>query len=230
MSKVVAVVPSAGLGLRMRLAKKRKPFIKLNGTPIMARTLRALENSKDIDEIVLVVEKGSLPQAKGLIRQFKFRKIKSIVAGGATRAESVRNGLKAVSCDCGIVLIHDIARPFIDRDTIRRSIEAARRFGACVVAVRAKSTIKEVRGDGFVKMTPPRDGMWEAQTPQAFKRDVIVKAYDRLLKPGSKFTDDSQLVEKLNKPVRVVEGSYNNIKITTPEDLVAAEAISKGQR
>lgn len=223
--KVTAVIPAAGLGLRMRPLKKRKPFINLNGKPLMAYTISALEKSRDIDEIVLAVEKRSISKARKLVHRFNFKKVKAITAGGATRAESVRNGLKRVSADTDIVLIHDVARPFIDNDILRRSIGGAEAFGACVVAVKAKSTIKKVGKGGFVETTPPRDGMWEIQTPQVFKKALILKAYERFLKRDSKFTDDSQLVEKMGKRVKVIEGSYRNIKITTPEDLVVAAAL-----
>lgn len=223
--KIVAVVPAAGKGIRL---KKRtpKPLVLLDKYPIIIHTLKALSRSGLINNIVLVVDKDYLSRFKSEVKKNKLNKIKKIVSGGQHRFDSVRNGILSVDSDADLILIHDAVRPFIAQKIIKDSIVAANKIGACVVAVPVKSTIKEVKlSNLLVKKTLDRNVLWEIQTPQVFKRDVILKAY-KSNKNRLAF-DDTSLVEKLGKDVKIVRGSYENIKITTPEDLLFAKALLK---
>jgi len=183
-------------------------------------TLSVFQKTKAIDEIILVVNAEEKIHTKGL----KFSKIKKIVAGGRERQASVYNGLKALPENTGIVVIHDGARPFVSPAMIEAAIEQAKKHGAVVVGVPVKDTIKLVNPKTkTVIRTLPRDRVWAAQTPQVFKRDLIMKAYQKYGK--QKVTDDAMLVEKMGKQVKMLIGSYLNLKITTPEDLLLAEAF-----
>ena len=226
--KVAAIVPSAGTGTRM-CSGIEKPFIKLLGKELILYSLIALEKSELISEIIIPASKRSISKIERLVRREGFRKVKDVVCGGAHRAGSVKKGLLHASADIDIVLVHDCARPFLTSAMIRYSLQAAKRYGACLCAVRVKPTIKEADTKGFVKNTLKRQLLWEAQTPQAFKREMIEAAYKKLSKSYNRFTDDTALLEATGKRVKIVEGGYNNIKITTPEDIAVAEAIIKGK-
>lgn len=156
-----------------------------------------------------------------------FTKVSAIVGGGTTRQESVYNGLCAVSDGSDVVLIHDGARPFIDDDLIARCISGVVDFDACAAAVPVKDTIKRVDCSGFVMETPNREELWAVQTPQAFRFGLVMKAHRQALKDGFTGTDDAMLVERLGVPLKLVQGSYSNFKITTPEDIIAGEAQLK---
>jgi 2-C-methyl-D-erythritol 4-phosphate cytidylyltransferase len=223
--KVVAVVASAGRGRRFN-KKLAKPLVVLNGKPILIHTLKNLAKSSLIQEIIVVANKNNLNTLKKKIKQFGLSKVKDVVAGGSSRSRSVSNGLKAVSKDCDIVLIHDAARPFIKGNYISQLIKAARKFGAAILAVPVKATIKRIEPRNLkVVATLNRDFLWEVQTPQVFKKDLILKAYNKL--KSFNFTDDAALLERLGQRIKVVRGSYSNIKITTPEDLAFAKIIAK---
>lgn len=225
--KMAAVVPSAGSGRRMG-SKADKPFIKIGGLPIISYVLKALQNSPLISEIIIAVRAKDIPRIKRLIKKRGFTKIRAVVKGGRTRSASVFNGLSRLSPDIDFVLIHDAARPFITQDLIRKTLRAAKRYGASVACVLVKPTIKEADNKRLlVRNTLKRRLLWEAQTPQAFRKDLLLGAYKKAGKAAAVFTDDASLVEKVHKKVKIVKGSYNNIKITTPEDLVIAEAIAK---
>lgn len=225
--KVTAIIASAGQGRRMG-TDRQKPYIGLGDRPILAYSLDALDKSHLIDEIVVVVGKPNLEMIwERIIKRYNIRKVKKIVVGGRTRSDSVYNGLRELDPHTDIVLIHDGARPFLRQDLIRRSIEAAKKFGAAVVAVRATSTIKEVDRNSVVSSTLNRKELWEVQTPQTFKKNLILKAYERAGLDRRKAKDDATLVEKMGGEVRVIRGFRDNIKITTPEDLMIAEAILK---
>ncbi|MDD5439739.1 MAG: 2-C-methyl-D-erythritol 4-phosphate cytidylyltransferase [Candidatus Omnitrophica bacterium] len=222
--KVVALVPAAGKGKRLR-GRIDKAFVTVNAKPLVAHTLTALENSPSIDTIILIVGKRSMGRARRMVSRYRFGKVRSIVRGGDTRSDSVWEGLKAVGTHDGIILIHDAARPCISREVIGRAVRTVKRAGAVCVAVPVKPTIKIVRG-GSIVTTPRRDDLWEAQTPQVFKRDVIFKAYgNRLLRKSA--TDDAALAERAGYKVRVVLGDYRNIKVTTREDLILAGQLLK---
>jgi 2-C-methyl-D-erythritol 4-phosphate cytidylyltransferase len=227
--KTEAIVAAAGVGKRLR-AKTRKPYLKILGKPILIHTLQALSGSADINKIIVVVNRVDEGLCRALVKKYRVKKIKAVVAGGGERRDSVRNGLRLLDKDTDLVLIHDGVRPFIDRQLIKREVGCAKKFGACVVGVPVKATVKRVLGSRFsvlgrVKETVDRKNLWEIQTPQVFKKDLILKAYEKSGKIRA--TDDSMLVEKLGVKVRAVLGSYNNIKITTPEDLLIAKVVCR---
>ncbi|MDP3142385.1 MAG: 2-C-methyl-D-erythritol 4-phosphate cytidylyltransferase [Candidatus Omnitrophota bacterium] len=220
--KVEAIVACGGSGSRLK-RKVAKPLVSLGGIPLFIRTIKALNSTRLIGKIILVVKKDELARFARMIKSYHLNNIKAIIPGGKTRSQSVRNGLSALDKQTDLVVIHDGVRPFVDKDSIARVIKAAGKFGAAILAVPAKATIKEVDNLTLrAKKTLDRKKLWEVQTPQAFKKELILKAY-RGFKGST--TDDAALVERLKKPVKVVMGSYNNIKITTPEDLLFAKLI-----
>jgi len=223
---VSVIIVAAGQGTRMNMDKK-KQYIKINGESVLSRTIRAFEESGLIDEIILVVNREEILFCKSEIIDTKgYNKVASIVAGGQDRQESVYNGLKEVGRDNAIVLIHDGARPFIDNATIDNCIEGAIAYEAVCAAVPVKDTVKTADRDGFIAFTLDRSALWSVQTPQAFKLELIARAHEEANNEGFRGTDDAVLVERLGKKVKLVMGSYENIKITTREDLLFAEAIA----
>lgn len=222
--KIVAIVPAAGLGSRMN-SRLAKPMLEIGGKPIIALTLEKLQAHPLVDRIILVFNRNYLARARSSLKKYRFTKLTDIVAGGATRQASVRNGLMRLGPEDRYVLIHDGVRPFIDEGCISRVIRQARACGAAVAGVPLKPTIKRLNSKSEVEETPHRDCLWEIQTPQVFKRETIESAYRDTGIANA--TDDASLVEAAGKKVKVVLGSYFNIKITTPEDLVFAEAIVK---
>lgn len=222
----VAIVPSAGLGVRFG-SQIAKPFYLLGGKPIIVHTLLALQNSAFIKEIILVINKSDEELINRDIEKEKLRKISAIVQGADTRFGSVKNGIEAIKERADFVLIHDGVRPFINDDLIGRCVLEAQESGAAIAAVPAKATIKEINPSHEVMRTLKRNLLWEIQTPQVFKYDLIAKAYKQ--KPRGAITDDAYLVELMGHRIKIVSGSYYNIKITTPEDLVFAEAVLKGE-
>ena len=225
--KTGAIIVAAGKGKRMGKSYN-KQYILLADKPIVAHTIEVFENVDLIDEIVLVVGKGETDLAKkDIIHKYNFKKVVKIVEGGTERQDSVYNGLKAIDENCNIVLIHDGARPFITDSIIEKSINTAKDVGACVVAVRVKDTIKVVNKNMEVDYTPDRSILWAVQTPQTFEYKLLLEAYKKLQIDNIKATDDAMLIEKLGHTVRIIEGSYENIKITTPEDLILGEGILK---
>ena len=225
--KISVIIAAAGKGKRMGKGYN-KQYILLGDKPIVAHTIEVFENMDLIDEIILVVGKGETGSAeKDIIYKYNFKKVVKIVEGGAERGDSVYNGLKAVNTDCDIVLVHDGVRPFIAENIIEKSIETAKDAGACAVAVRVKDTIKVVKKNMEVDHTPDRDALWAVQTPQTFRYRLLLEAYEKLRGGGLKVTDDAMLIEKLGHTVKIIEGDYENIKITTPEDLILGEGILK---
>jgi len=224
---VSAIVPAAGLGFRLGEVVP-KPVVKLGRIPIFIHTLSALSRHPDIKEIILVVSQDIFKQASGYLKKYRIRKIKELVIGGLSRRDSVQNGLGYVSGKAKLVLIHDAVRPFIELNLISRVIQEAKISGAAVLGVPINSTVKEINRKARVIRTLKREYLYEIQTPQVFQRDLIVNAYKKF--PGVQASDDAFLVEKTGKRVKVVFGSYFNIKITTPEDLVLAKAILKNQK
>lgn len=219
---VTAIVLAAGKGLRFK-SKIPKPLVKIKSQPIIIYSLAALNIHPLIKDIVVVAEANNLRNITGRIKQYRINKVIQIVKGGLRRQDSVYQGLQAVDRRSDLVLIHDGVRPFINKDMVSRVIRKAKRYGAAIVGVPVKATIKKIKSKFIVEKTLDRDNLWEIQTPQVFKKDLILKAYDKFR--NSDVTDDAMLVEKLGVKVSVVLGSYSNIKITTPEDLVVAEAI-----
>lgn len=226
-NKCSVIIPAAGQGKRMR-AELNKQFLQLQGMPIIVHTLRAFQRCRVIDEIILVVGPGEEPEYRNeYIPRYGLDKIKAIVEGGRERQDSVINGLQAVSEDCDIVLVHDGARPLVTDEEIINSVTAAEDAGAAVVAVPVKDTIKKVGSELLVEKTLERGLLWQAQTPQTFRYEVFCEATRRAREDGFYGTDDTSLVERLGRRVKIVQGSYENLKITTPEDLILAEAIIK---
>lgn len=229
--KTSVIIVAAGKGKRMGKGYN-KQYILLKDKPIIAYTVEVFENTGIIDEIILVVGKNEIDLVKEkIIHKYNFKKVTGIIEGGAERHDSVYNGLKATNTDCDIVLIHDGARPFVTGSIIEKGIYTTKNAGACVVAVRVKDTIKIVNKNMEVDYTPNRNTLWAVQTPQIFKYELLLKAYEKLygkLRTGAvKITDDAILVEELGHKVKIIEGSYENIKITTPEDLILSEGILK---
>ena len=221
----VVVIPAAGQGKRMR-AGKNKQFIQLAGLPVIVHTLLVFEQDHHCLDIVLVVNEDEQADMRALVDEYGLTKVKNIVIGGSERQHSVRNGLKVVTHD--VVLIHDGARPFIEQALIHTLVKEATESGAAIVAVPVKDTIKKVTGN-VVDETTDRSSLWAVQTPQAFRLSTIKQAHHFAKEEGYLGTDDASLVEWNGGRVTIVEGNYENIKLTTPEDLLFAEAIIKSR-
>ncbi len=221
--KVCALIMAAGSGKRMG-GNTKKQYLKLDNEEIIRLSVKAFELCDEIDEIAVVTGRDELNLVKTMLSDFK--KLKAVVEGGSERQYSVYNGLKALN-DCNIVLIHDGVRPFVKNEDIKKCIEEAKKTGACVLGVPVKDTIKICDSEGNILSTPERKKLWAAHTPQCFNYELITEAYNKAEKEGFLGTDDASLAENFGIRVKMVEGSYDNIKITTPEDLVTGEAILK---
>lgn len=224
MDKVSAIVLAAGMGKRMG-ASVPKQYLPLCGKPVMVYCLEAFERSV-VDDIILVVSAGEEEFCrKQIVEKYQITKVSRIVSGGDERYDSVYCGLCACSCD--YVLIHDAARAFLTEKIIEDAVEGAKKYKACVVGVPSKDTVKIANEEGYVAQTPERSLVWNIQTPQAFSYPLVYDAYKKL-QDGDKqgITDDAMVVERMSAvPVRLIMGSYDNIKVTTPEDLVVGERI-----
>ncbi len=224
---VSVIIVAAGSGTRMNM-EKNKMYIEVCGKPLLARTIQIFQDSNYIDEIILVTGSGDIVFCKQhIIDMYDFDKVKKIVAGGKERQNSVYNGLCEVCDKTGVVLIHDGARPFINDEIIKNSIDGALLYGAIGVAVPVKDTIKISDEEAYVRDTPDRKHLWAIQTPQSFKYDVILNAHKKAIADGFLGTDDAVLVERMGYRMKLIMGSYNNIKITTVEDLIFANAIAE---
>lgn len=235
--RCTAIVLAAGSGRRMK-SDTAKQFMLLRGKPLLWYSLRAVEQSEMIDDCILVTGEDDIPYVqKEIVENYGFRKVTAVVAGGSERWESVGRGLEALSRmplnAQGYVFIHDGARPFLTEEIIRSTYEAVLQYHACVAAVPSKDTVKLTDEEGFAVSTPDRRRVWTVQTPQVFDAGLIIRAYEKLEKRARvegreniAVTDDAGVVELfMNCPVKMAEGSYRNIKITTPEDLKIAEAF-----
>lgn len=220
--KTVAIVPAAGMGRRLGL-KTRKPFVLLGGRPLITYALETLNSSKSIDAIIIAAERTYIKRVKDLVHRYGFDKVIDVVAGGETRFESVEHCLRKVNDSFDMVMIHDGARPFLDERMIAGSIKMAHEYGACIMAMPENDTVKFAAAGSLVEKTLDRDKVFRAQTPQTFKAGVIKKAY--ALRHNRCVTDDASLVEQMGKPVKILKGSFKNIKITAKEDLKIAEAL-----
>lgn len=217
------IIVAAGSGKRMKL-DINKQYIKIKGKEVIAHTINAFYKNSSIDEIIVCIKKEEEAFFRtNIIDKYEYKNIK-IAYGGAERQDSINNGLKEVSKDCNMVLIHDGARPFIDNSVIDNSINIAKEKGAVVVGVPVRDTIKIVSRE-TIESTPERSTLWQAQTPQTFTYDLITRAYEEAYKANYYGTDDSMLVENIGHNVTMIMGSYENIKITTPEDIDYAEHI-----
>lgn len=225
--KSIVLIPAAGMGKRMG-ASINKQYLQLNGMPIVARTISVFEQSPLIDSIYLVIPPEEIQYCREhVVEAYGFNKITAIVPGGKERQNSVMNGLNAMRnrvADDDIVLIHDGVRPMITEQILHESIRIARIHDGALTAVPVKDTIKTVR-DGIVADTPPRESLWQAQTPQSFRFAKILQAHLSAEADGFIGTDDASLMEHAGGEVHIIRGDYRNIKITTPEDLVLAEAF-----
>ncbi|MBR5468130.1 MAG: 2-C-methyl-D-erythritol 4-phosphate cytidylyltransferase [Firmicutes bacterium] len=218
-----AVIVAAGKGKRMK-STVDKQFIELKGRSIVERTVEKFEKCDVVDEIVLVTGEEHVGYLEEMAAKCGWTKVSKVVCGGKERQNSVYNGLCALREDAEIVLIHDGVRPFIKNEEIVLMAEKASEKKACVLAARVKDTIKVCDEKGKVLSTPDRSMLWAMQTPQAFEYKLIKNAYERLTEADF-VTDDASVAEKAGIDVFIVEGGYDNIKITTPEDLYIAEAI-----
>ena len=218
------VIVSAGRGSRMK-ADINKQFLKLQNKEVIAHTIDKFYNNENIGEIIVVVREDEAEFFKiNIIEKYGYKNRK-IAFGGSERQDSVYNGLKMVDENCKIVLIHDGARPFVNNETIDSAIESAKENKCVIVGVPVKDTIKVIDENNNVCDTPDRSTLWSIQTPQVFDFSLIMKAHEKAREDNYYGTDDSMLVEYFGQKVKVVEGSYNNIKITTPEDLKIGEEI-----
>ncbi|NPV74173.1 MAG: 2-C-methyl-D-erythritol 4-phosphate cytidylyltransferase [Pelotomaculum sp.] len=230
MDKVAAVVAAAGRGSRMG-TETRKQYLSLAGLPVVGHVLRAMEASSAVKSVVTVVAPGEENYFRlTVVERLGIRKVAAIVPGGEERQDSVYNGLLALAPDTGIVVVHDGARPLLSPGDINAVVQAAAAYGAATLAVPVKDTVKMAGRDGFVLRTLPREHLWLVQTPQAFRYDIIMNAHRQARQKKYAATDDAGLVELLGRPVKIVAGSYENIKITTPEDLTVAEAVIKARQ
>lgn len=252
--RCTAIVLAAGSGRRMK-SDVAKQYMPLGGRPLIWYALHAIEESSVIDDCVLVACQEDIVSGyvkKEIVEQFGLHKVSSIVPGGAERYDSVYNALRSIAKAaaegeekepvagtesgkplCGYVFIHDGARPFLTEEILERCLAEVERSGACVAGMPVKDTIKIADGEGYAAETPDRARLWQIQTPQVFETALITEAYERLMREkesltadGVKITDDAGVVELLmDRPVKLVEGSYYNIKVTTPEDIMVAEAF-----
>ena len=226
MRKTCVIVPAAGSGTRMGGAIP-KQFIRLAGKPLLAHTLSALACLPFISIIFLIVAEGHIPDAGEVVYGWSRQRASSvpevsIATGGAERRDSVYNGLKKLPAECDWVMIHDAVRPFASPGLITSVWEGARTFGACIAAIPSTDTVKHAR-DGVVRKTLSRDEIWLVQTPQVFRKQIVVAAYEKAVAAGWTGTDDASFVERMGVPVSIVHGERTNIKVTTPEDLQWAE-------
>ncbi|HHZ16802.1 MAG TPA: 2-C-methyl-D-erythritol 4-phosphate cytidylyltransferase [Clostridia bacterium] len=229
MGKVTALIPCAGQGKRMG-GRVSKQFLRINDRPLLAYTLDPFQKHPLIDDIILVTREEDIPFCwEEIVQKEGFSKVSQVVAGGQERQDSVYQGLLALDKETDWVVIHDGARPMISWKTINAVLEAAVEKGAAIVGVPAKDTIKLVNPDLTVQDTPPRELLWHIQTPQVFRKTLVLKAYQEAIAHGWQGTDDASLVEKLGVPVYVVQGEYTNIKITTPEDFAFLFEALRGQ-
>jgi 2-C-methyl-D-erythritol 4-phosphate cytidylyltransferase len=218
------IIPAAGQGKRMG-AGKNKLLLQLNNIPILIHTLKVFEEDELCQGIILAVNPLDTEEFKCLLNKYRVKKVLDLVPGGKERQDSIYNALKTVNND-GIILVHDAARPFILKEHIHRLLDTANETGAAIIGVPAKDTMKTV-GNHVVMATVERSSLWAVQTPQAFRFSVLYNAYEHAEKEHFIGTDDSSLVERISHPVTMVEGDYDNIKLTTKEDLFFAQAIIK---
>lgn len=224
--KCTAIVLAAGQGKRMN-SKIQKQFLEIQGYPVLYYSLHCFQESPLIRDIILVTGESVLSYCKSeIVNRYGFTKVKKIIPGGKERYDSVYAGLLACK-DCDYVFIHDGARPFITEEILERGFEGVQETGACVIGMPSKDTVKLADADGFVRETPDRSSVWIIQTPQIFSYSLIREAHESIRQKNmTMITDDAMVIEQeTGTKIRLAEGSYQNIKITTPEDLAVAEAF-----
>ena len=222
---VSAVVPAGGCGMRMG-SNIPKQFLTLGDVPLLVHALKTFEFSSIISEIILVVPEDDCAYCREhIVRSYGLKKISRTVGGGRRRQDSVLNGVQATNPNSDIVVVHDAVRPFVTERMIADAVEAARKHGAAIVAIPVRDTLKCAKPEGLIEGTLNREELWLAQTPQAFRRDILLRAHELSEADGVDATDDAFLVERMGLPVGIVQGSFDNIKVTRPEDLQMGQAI-----
>ncbi len=219
---VTAVIVAAGNSTRMGGVNKQ--FLLIDGVPVLIRTLSAFSESNMIDEIVIAAREEDIPKMYAMIKEYKVLKVTDIVKGGKTRQESVFNAIRRSSPFSEYFAIHDGARPLVTEKIIEDTVSEAFLTGAAATGVRVKDTVKVVNENGIITSTPDRNYLWAVHTPQVFERRLYLSAIDNVIN-SEMFTDDCKLLEEYGAEVKMVEGSYENIKITTPDDTDIAQAI-----
>lgn len=206
----------------------KKPYLNLGDKPILAHTIGVFDRNPVIDTISVIVDDANLEFCQSsVIAPNAFQKVGDLVVGGLTRQASVFNGLQSLPTNVDCVVVHDGVRPLVTDEVIFACIEAADEWGAAVAAVPVKDTVKVASADGLIVDTPDRDTLWAVQTPQAFRASVLLDAHVLAQREGVTATDDAMLVEQLGFKVKIVSGSDSNLKITTPDDLIIAEALKR---
>ncbi len=219
-----AIVLGAGNGTRMQ-SSVRKQFIEIAGKPIIVHTLEAFEGCDAVDEVILVISGEDIVFAQDLVKTFGLYKVTKIVAGGKRRQDSVLCGLKEISPQAELVAVHDGARPMIQPSDITKVIQEADASGAASLGVKVKDTIKATDDMGKVISTLDRSCLYHIQTPQVFRKNILMEGHENAVNKNLEFTDDSSMVEAIGISVQIVEGRYDNIKVTTPEDLIYMNAL-----
>ena len=205
----------------------RKPYLQLLGKPILTHTIGVFDQNPVVDSIYVMVNPSDFELCRSIaVVPYGFQKVANLIAGGETRQDSVFKGLRALPSDTDFVIVHDGVRPFVTDDIIDSCLDAAEEWGAAVAAVPVKDTIKVADADGFIVDTPNRSRLWAVQTPQSFRKDLLLEAHQQARQTGLDATDDAVLVEQLGFRVKLIAGSHRNLKITTAEDLLIAEALS----
>jgi 2-C-methyl-D-erythritol 4-phosphate cytidylyltransferase len=225
----VALIPAAGVGKRIG-GEIPKQFLALHDKPILGLTLEKFQASPVIHEIIVAAPQEFHSNVREIATKYSVTKLTQVVVGGEQRQHSVWNALKAAPKDAEIVIVHDAVRPFISASDIQKVVDSAKKHGAAILAVRVKDTIKLSDEQEFVLNTLDREYLWSVQTPQAFKRDILFGAMQQAMEEHFTGTDEASVVENYGVDVKIIEGSYTNIKITTKEDLVFADAIMKAER
>lgn len=226
--KVTVIIVAAGSSKRLP-AKKRKPYIKLGKEAIVVHTIKKFTGFNFVNNIILVANKRDLKTAYNLAKGLKVKKNIKVVTGGRTREDSVYQGLLSISWPADYIAVHDAVRPFFLKGSLKKLIDAASRCGASILAIPVTPTIKEADENLFIRKTPERKKLWQAQTPQVFKSGLLMKAYKRAYKFKEEATDDASLVEKIGVKVKIIKGCKNNIKITDKNDLALARILLKSR-
>lgn len=221
---VSVIFPAAGQGKRMGLGFN-KIFTEVSGNPILIQTLLAFSRCDCIDELIIAVDINEMEIIRKVLNKIPKLKPFKLVAGGSERQYSVYNGLMAINPDTDIVLVHDAARPLISETVIQSVVNEAMLSGSAVCAVPAKDTIAQIDDMGFIKDVPDRNTIWAVQTPQGFKKEILIKAHQKAQEDNFLGTDEASLVRRIPHPVKLVMGDYNNLKVTTPTDLLIAEML-----
>ena len=230
MQKLAVIIPAAGSGSRMGSAKP-KPFIELGDHPILWHTINAFAKLDSVTQIIIPTSRDWQEEVKEICRTIPNQdKQYSVVIGGSERQFSIQNGLDQITDEVELVAVHDAVRPFIKTELILEACKQASKYGGAIVGVPAKDTIKKVDDHLSISETPDRKKLWQAQTPQIFRRELIVNAYKSALEDEFVGTDDSSLIERIGGNVKIVEGDRENLKITYPVDLQIAEMILKEER